>query len=71
MSYAHDGPTDIRVEFLPPTFNFAQNPAMPHGVDIKCGHCNVSARRDVRHLKRKLFRAFLARFFTFKFKVAA
>gem|GEM_PF-5832185 len=62
MSHAHDGPEDIRVEFLPPTFNFTQDPALPHGVDIRCSHCDLSARRDVRHAKGKYLRALLAPF---------
>lgn len=52
MSHQHDGPADIRVEFIAPNFRVIVNERTPDRVDVICEHCKISARRDVRARKR-------------------
>jgi hypothetical protein len=52
LSHQHDGPADIRVEFIAPNFRVIENERTPDRVDVICEHCKISARRDVRTRKR-------------------
>ncbi|HVT24039.1 MAG TPA: hypothetical protein VHD95_05385 [Rhizomicrobium sp.] len=52
MSHQHDGPADIRVEFIAPGFRVIPSDRTPDRVDIICERCKTSARRDIRVRKR-------------------
>lgn len=57
LSHQHDGPSDIRVEFIAPGFRVIANDRTPDRVDVICEHCKVSARRDIR-IRRSIGRIF-------------
>ena len=48
LSHEHEGPTDIRVEFLAPGFRVIASDRTPDKVDVICEHCKTSAREDFR-----------------------
>ncbi len=48
LSHSHDGPVDIRTEFIAPGFRAIPSDLMPDRVDVLCERCNVSARMDFR-----------------------
>jgi len=58
LSHQHEGPDDIRVEFLPPAFEVIASERTPDRVDVLCQHCKVSARRDFRPRRKFAQRAF-------------
>jgi hypothetical protein len=48
LSHQHDGPADIRVEYLAPGFKVVPSDRTPDRIDVICERCKVSARRDFR-----------------------
>jgi hypothetical protein len=48
LSHQHDGPADIRVEFIAPGFRVIPSDRTPDRIDVLCEHCKMSARRDFR-----------------------
>jgi hypothetical protein len=59
LSHQHDGPADIRVEFIAPGFRVIASDRTPDRVDVICERCKTSARRDIR--VRKRFGEFVSR----------
>jgi hypothetical protein len=48
LSHQHDGPADIRVEFIAPGFRVIPSDRTPDHIDVLCEHCKMSARADMR-----------------------
>ncbi|HVP85341.1 MAG TPA: hypothetical protein VMS78_11515 [Rhizomicrobium sp.] len=48
LSHQHDGPSDIRVEFIAPGFRVIASDRTPDRIDVLCEHCKMSARSDMR-----------------------
>lgn len=61
LSHQHDGPADIRVEFLAPGFRVIASDRTPDRVDVLCEHCKMSARRDMR-VRRGFLKTLAAKF---------
>lgn len=55
LSHQHDGPADVRVEFVANGFRVIPSDRTPDHVDVLCEHCKMSARADIR-LRRNFFK---------------